>query len=593
MKKILYSLLVFSMVFASCEPLEDINNIVDATEIPIVGKTEYTLIDTDYSALNLENGRLGSVEEVNEKLPAFLTDKFNFLGNESEVTLGYNLYIGDAFGLENYELKVEDYKDSGSLVEGFQNSVNPLDHLVKVIESNFPTPKEGDYVSTKYIQYTGSTSTVTPLVSFDENFDYGDTAGDLTTISGNGWVNHSGAPNQLLYTTDGLSMTDYPSSDIAGAISLSSANSEDVNKAFTSDITSGVVYSSALMNLSEVGGGTYFFHLMEEDGSFAFSARLGAKTDGAGNILFGIGASSSSLTYGTTPFNLNTTYLVVTSYNTVSGVSNLYVLDSALETEPSTPEATSTGKSGNSAKRIGIRQGSGGPTGTIDGIRVANTWSGIMKNGTLPGEVIGEKVTRTTMYNYLNGAWKTPSTTDDFYTLTEADFTSIGVESFGSSVPADDYLPKFLDIKFPYALEGSKLDVVYNYESSSSGVQIRGNLYTKTNGVWVGHEATIETTLLFIHNGTIWEPVYATQYTLTEADYELVGNGRFNNFDARAGRDEETIAARVAKISTILLNNFPTDAEGQEYIVTYDIFDGEAKTLTIEVKKTGGVYIKK
>ena len=46
---------------------------------------------------------------------------------------------------------------------------------------------------------------------------------------------------------------------------------------------------------------------MEEDGSFNFSARTGAKSDGNGKVLFGIGASSSSLTYGTTAYELDTT----------------------------------------------------------------------------------------------------------------------------------------------------------------------------------------------------------------------------------------------------------------------------------------------
>jgi len=64
---------------------------------------------------------------------------------------------------------------------------------------------------------------------------------------------------------------------------------------------------------------------MEEDGSFNYSARVGVKSDGSGKALFGIGATSSSLSYGSTSFDLNKTYLLVATYNTENGLSNLYI----------------------------------------------------------------------------------------------------------------------------------------------------------------------------------------------------------------------------------------------------------------------------
>ena len=600
MKKIFLLLTVFTMVFTSCEPLEDINALVDAKENAIVGDAEYTLTDDDYDTLELNYGSFNSEDDAKEKIPALLADLYPAWGNKSSVLVGYKLYRGRAFSLKNYELSESDYAVSGSSTNAFESSVTPSDYLPGILSNKYSSSDEGDYVSTTYAQYTGSTTAVTPKVSLEENFDYGATAGDLTTVSAGAWVNHSGASNQLMYATTGLSMTDYPS-DAAGAISLSNAGSEDVNKAFTSDITSGMVYSSALINLSEVGNGTYFFHLMEEDGSYAFSARVGAKNNGSDKILFGIGASSSSLTYGSNAYDLNKTYLIVASYNTANGVSNLYVLDAVTDTEPDTPEATNTGNPNNTAKRIGIRQGNGGPTGTVDGIRVANTWSAIMNNGTLPDEVVGEKVFTTVMYTYDGTTWKLP--TDNYYSVTEDDFTSMGLSNFGSSKPAANYLPTFLNIKFPYAQDGDVLDVVYNYVSSSSGAQVRGGLYTKTDGVWEAYKSTIETTLQFGHDGTNWVPDNTIKYTLVRnADYEymasqltsaeyagLIGNlASYGDFDYNWSESQINYA-----LALFLDHHAPTAAEGQKYLLSYVVYDNGENEFQRLFEKVGGAWVVK
>jgi hypothetical protein len=98
-------------------------------------------------------------------------------------------------------------------------------------------------------------------------------------------------------------------------------------------------------------------------------------------------------------------------------------------------------------------------------------------------------------------------------------------------------------------------------------------------------------TIQFGHDGATWVPDNTIKYTLTAADYTLVGNGNYGNFDVRAGKDEETVASRVAKINTILLNNFPSDAEGQKYIVSYNIYNGANGVWQTAVIKTGSAYV--
>jgi hypothetical protein len=206
-----------------------------------------------------------------------------------------------------------------------------------------------------------------------ENFNYGTTAGDLTAVSGGVWENHSGS-TAVGYATTSLSMAGYSSSGIGGSVMLTGSNSEDVKRSFTPR-TSGKVYMSALVNLSSVSGGNYFMHLNASGSDFV--ARVGAKDDGAGGVLFGIGTDSGTLTYGTTVFSLNTTYLVVASYNIDTDISDLYVLTAPVATEPATTEASNTGAGGmvSPVSSVSFRQSGGIPNATVDGVNVATTWA--------------------------------------------------------------------------------------------------------------------------------------------------------------------------------------------------------------------------
>ncbi len=589
------------MVFTSCDPLEDIYEEVDANASGIVGEVVYTLTDEDYETLDLSYGSFNSEDEAKEALPGFLSGKYPVWGKGSAALVSYDLYVGNAFSVDNYTLSLEDYATSGSTLLGFEVTATPADYLADIITSEYDEANEGDYVSAYYDQYTGSVFTVTPEVSLDETLDYGTVSGDLTTISAGTWVNHSGAANELMYAAEGLTMADYPSSNVGGALEISTAGSEDVNTAISPELTSNKVYSSALIKLSEVGDGTYFFHLMEEEG-FSFSARTGAKSDGNGKVLFGIGASSSSLTYGTTAYDLDTTYLIVASYEVETGISNLYVLTTVSDTEPASPEATSTGNSGNSANKIGIRQGGGGPTALIDGIRVANTWSSIMSNETLEDETVGNKETYNAIYTYTGGAWALPSD-NGFYSLTDVDFASIGIENFGSSTSADDYLPAFLNLKFPYALEGDVLNVLYKYVSSSSGEQIRGDAYTKTAGVWMAHESTTVASLQLAHDGANWVPDNTIKYELVDADYTLIKDTYGENPDFAAAVANLDTYGNISTfnwtdeqidtvINTVINAHFSGMEEGQKFAITVFVYNGSAQNVVYRYVLNGDTYVR-
>ncbi len=601
MKKIIYLFVILGTMFVGCDPIEDINNEIDGNKerIIVVDSDNYTLTADDYDDLGLTYGSFNSLDEAKSLLPDFLSSIYPKWGQGSSVLVGFNLYIGNAFDIRDYNLDQEDYTFSGSDGLGFNFDANPEDYLADILAANVSNAKEGDYRLAKYFQYTGDFIIVTPTVSLEENFDYGATAGDLTTITTN-WTGHSGAAPFVGYAASSLSMTNYPSTDIGGSITISGSGSEDVNSIFT-PVSAGTMYSSALVNFSAVSTGTYFFHFMDD--TFGYSARVGVKDDGSGKMLFGIGASSSTLTYGTTAFNLDTTYLLVASYNIETGVSNLYVLTSPTASEPTTPEATNTGNPGLVVQKIGVRQGGGGPTGSLDGIRVANTWSSIMSNAVLPDEIIGDKTAGEKFYEFNGTAWGTPS--NQFYAITDEDFASMGIPNFGSSISPDNYLTTFLTLKYPYAQEDDVLDLGYKYVSSSSGPGTRGNRFTFMDGKWMAYQSTIATSLQFGFNDGQWVPDNTIRYTFTGADVTFISNafitiypgpaanyGNYGSFDRRSGSGNYWSDEMLLEAFNALLDDMnPNAEEGQKYTLIYVIYNGSTSNEIKDVIKTGGVWV--
>lgn len=609
MKKITFIFAIIALIFATaCNSLDDIHEQIDAMDNPVVGDEEYTLTDEDYDDLELTYGSFNSEDDAKTMLPPFLAEKYPVWGKGSSVLISYQLYVGSAPGVsdytyaDNYSLSLSDYALSGSDILGFYPDVNPIDYIADALSASIETPTEGQIELIRYTQYTETPIIVRSKVYFEENFDYGSATGDIDAVTTN-WTVHSGSTDPVGYITSGLSMTDYPTSGIGGAITIAETGYKDVNSIFT-PVTSGKVYGSALVNLSAVGDGTYFFHFMDDE--YGYSARVGAKDDGNGKILFGIGASSSSLAYGSTAYDLNTTYLLVSSYDIESGVANLYVLTSAPATEPETPEATNEGNPGLIVQKVGVRQGGGGPSGIIDGIRVASSWTSIMSNEVFEDVVTGAKINDKVFYTYTGEDWE--EATEGVRLLTADDFDSMGeaygepgyYNNFSSSLSPDNYLPTFMNLNYPYGQEEDQMILIYDYYSSSSGAQLRGNLFTVVNGIWEGYESTQERTLQFAHDGSVWVPDNTIKYTLTSADYTLIveslgtkypsetGNmASYGNFNGFSWDSDMILEALVA----VVTNNFPSAEEGQKFAVTYSIYDGSTHDATMNIILENGVYV--
>jgi hypothetical protein len=192
--------------------------------------------------------------------------------------------------------------------------------------------------------------------------------------------------------------------------------------------------------------------------------------------------------------------------------------------------------------------------------------------------------------------------------ITAEEYTSMGQSraQFSFQDEALAKIPVFAKTRFQY--EGKKAGdiegMMYKlYVTDTQDVDGDGRTDDKAvysfvtfiiyDGVsWSLYSNIINSTIKFGHDGTSWVPDNTIKYTLTAADYELVGNGRYANFDVREGKAEEPEAVRLEKVNTILNNNFPNDEEGQKYIVSYNIYNGANGVWSLAVIKVGSEFVK-
>jgi hypothetical protein len=219
---------------------------------------------------------------------------------------------------------------------------------------------------------------------FEENFAY--SVGALLTANGY-TVSSGGGTNALTVTSPGLSFPQYPS--VSGNALTLTTSGEDDYKSFT-QITSGTVYLSLLINVQSAQTGDYFIAISPSTSQTNYYARLHIKSSGSG---FSIGISKSNevsggAVYGTTVFNFNTTYLVVVKHVFVALDLNdqerVFVFSTAApSTEPATsevgPYVETTKSDPTDIGFVTIRQGSGtaAPAMMIDGIRITKAWANV------------------------------------------------------------------------------------------------------------------------------------------------------------------------------------------------------------------------
>ena len=157
MKKILLLLTILSVVFTSCEPLEDINAEIDAMSSPIVGDVIFTMSDDDYDELNKSFGNFDSEEEAKTLIPNLLEIKYPVWGNKSSATVSFKIYSkkNDEKSLIVYKTKSTDYSAAGLSY----SSISSDSQMNQLLDYLYPSPENRVLVSLTYDQYDSGITT--------------------------------------------------------------------------------------------------------------------------------------------------------------------------------------------------------------------------------------------------------------------------------------------------------------------------------------------------------------------------------------------------------------------------------------------------
>ena len=204
---------------------------------------------------------------------------------------------------------------------------------------------------------------------------------------------------------------------------------------------------------------------------------------------------------------------------------------------------------------------------------------------------------------------------DNAYELEDGDYEDMGsgpggYHNFSSYDPPEDYLPDWMLTKYPSAVNGAKQSIIYTYYGTRDDLLLGftksgSGSWDKTHTVkynWDSGDYNVKTLsetvdqtsiFKFTNDGWLFVPplkfvettAAATRfYELTDDDYELVGNGKYNNFDVYEGGADSTTEALIVKLSKILKANFNDLAVGDIFEVTYKGYDGGVSEYTINLE---------
>ena len=554
MKKILYLLVIVGAIFIGCNPIQDIYEEIDAQDNPIVGQDIYTLTSEDYDDLNLGYGNFSSVDDAKTMLPAFLAEKYLNWGKGSSVLIGYDLYIGSAEGVsdysgaDTYQLTNADYASTGSDAFGFYPNVDSNDHIPGILDAAIAGPADGQIVLALYDQYFDD-----PVVGFANVYE----AGFNGDLSGFEAINVVGAQFWDPRSYGGVEyayMSGYSGGQVANEDWLISPEID-----MTSEENLRIQINQAINYANDV---SLLNILISTD-----------YTTGGDHTA----ATWDTINFTSIPLGNNWNFVLSEDYDISAYDSQ--TIHIAIVYESTDMDAAAWEVDQITIKAIGVS---------------------------------GESNSKGTHYAYSGGEWEPVG---GVYFLSSADFDSMGegsgqpgrYDNFGSSTPAEDYLPAFLSITSPWSfgLDDDEVIMVYDYYSSSSGLQIRGNRYTVINSDWTPHTSVISTTLQFGHDGTQWVPDNTIRHTLTSGDIALISNafisiypgpadnvGYFGSFDRRSSSSNFWSDSMLLEAFNVLLDNInPSADEGQKYVLIYVAYIGSIVDETMSVIKTGGVWV--
>lgn len=554
MKKILYFLSFVGVLWA-CDPMEDSYNKIDEAQKPFSKNVEYTLVDADYGiasatalalAQNAEDTALANAIKsqlaFNERFPGsavmngVLAVNYPVLNEGSVAKVTYRegknppAYYANFSSI--YSLTQADYQflwgSSEKYVESFTPAKNPQANMPAVLANAFANDANGTYRFVSYY-YSEKEAYEEGGLSPVSTEDW-ETHTPSVAVSENGWINKD-VTGTLEWLCKEYSGNRY--------VQASSYNSNENNEAwlihqydltnatlpvFTFDVK--IAYWNA--NCLSVWVSDNF------DGNPANIATA-TWTDISSNFTFneeptsGYGSFYNAGEADLSAYNGKTIYIAFkySGNGTDNSATTTYQLDNIILAESTT----------------------------------------VLK--------VDSKEIQYAAYTKDNGTWKEAS---DMVVLQKSDYDGMG-KSYLSSDDAPLYIPNFLKIKYPYAVEGDKKEVAYRRNSYGGGAIAE---YVLTNGEWQLNTFVETITNQFIHNGEFWVFDPTVHFTPSSNDYQLLVDYVYDNlsrdYGSSYGNDEFYYGAsayyknfdlRLSKRADYSIPGFDTGTEEEKIALTW------------------------
>ncbi|RZN84726.1 MAG: hypothetical protein EVB11_01345 [Winogradskyella sp.] len=543
MKKIVYLFALVAIAFTSCNPLEDINEEIDAIPAaPNVGTFEYTLIAEDYDALMVD-GAFVNVDEAKLLLPDFLADLYPLYGQGSSVLVNYNLFFSGIDGVSDftdsdiYQLTNADYASTGSDAFGFYPNVNATDEIPAVLDTQVMSPVDGQFLLVEYDQYFETpTVGIADLYRAEFPGDFGNF--EVVSISG---------PADLGWNATGSNVT-------GSAFNGSSNAMEEWLVSPQIDLSSQT---------------SVLFEITQEIDFFGADP---ASIDIMVSTTYTPGGGIDAMDW--TAFSFDKT-----AFGSLTTSADLDF--SAYDGEQIYIAFRYTATDSNSAR-----------------------WR-LQSFATKAVGVSGDTNGKGEYFVFDGGSWEAAEgvyylSDADYDSMGEESGQPGRFNNFSDSVLPENYVPQFLGLTYPFAQEGDELFIIYKY--FSGGVSRRGDFYTFTNGEWLPFQASLQ----FGFNDGVWVPDNTIRHELVTSDYELVVSeltgvmgfedavdnlDSFGNFKRTGSSDSWTDEMMLTAVGAILDNLNPSAEEGQKYVVIAETWAPGNATEEFAVIKTGGEWV--
>ena len=524
--------------------MEDIYDGLDTTADPIVGSESYTLTSDDYAALDLGFGSFSSIEDAKAILPSFLADKYPFWGQGSSVLVGHQLYIGNAEG-------VSDFTSANAYQLTNSDYASAGSNAFGFYPNTNATSQIPDVLSA---QISAPAEGQLVLAKYKQYFE--DPVVGLANI-----IDYNFAGSM-----EGWSVVEESGADAAWT---SQSGYVQGNGFFGGAVANAEWLVSPSIDLTAESNLKFQIRHELDYAGDASLLKILVSTDYAADVLT---ATWDEITLAN-PVTGNMADSEEYDFSAYDGQT----INVAFKYESTDSDAGRWRIASMAIKALGAT---------------------------------GDTNSKGEYFMYSGGSW---DAVNGVYYLSSADFDSMGEGSgqpgqynnFSSSISPNNYLPTFLSLNFPYVQEDEELFVIYDYYSSSSGAQKRGNLYTVTGGELVVHESTISTSLQFGFDNGVWVPDNTIRYTLASEDYAAIVSAlaadyptptgsmsNYGNMDRRAGNAAEWTNPMVLEAVAVVLDIIdPSAADEQKYVVTIDVYNGSNTTEDFAVIKMSGEWV--